>query len=497
MTGDVDITALFDNPVFPSTAWIAGKPVSSVSERVFDVASPIDGKKLVSVPRCDGKDLDMAVGAAREAFDDGPWRKMTPTERKRALLRLADSIRNHAQELAVLETLDMGKPVSDSLGEMHGAADCIAWFAEAADKIYGETAPLGSRGIGIITREPIGVVAAVVPWNFPMVMACWKIAPALAAGNSVILKPSERSSLSALRLGELIAESDLPSGVFSVLTGYGNEIGQSIGLHPDIDAVGFTGSTATGKAFLRYAGQSNMKRVGLECGGKNPSIVFNDYDDMDYLVETLSAAIFDNQGEMCNAASRILVDRSVHDDLADRLSAAANRFAPSDPRNPESVTGALVDAQHLETVHGFVSRAKEDGYKLVTGGKPANCIKGGSYYPPTIFSGLAPDAEIAREEVFGPVLGLIPFATEDEAIKLANNSQYGLTASVWSSNFDKAHRVSQSIRAGTVWINTYHLNDMSLPFGGFRQSGVGRDKSLHAFEKVTELKATIMRVKER
>ena len=475
----------------PDKLLLNGDLVGPRAGVTLDNLSPIDSRPLGAIPRCDADDVDAAVKSARAAFDAGPWPRITPRERKRALLRLAALIERDAETLALLETLDTAKPIADTLSEMLSSAQLVAWYAETADKTYGQSAPLGERALGVIDRVPIGVVGAIVPWNFPLQMACTKVAPALSAGNVVILKPAEQSSLTALHLGALALEAELPPGVLQVLTGLGSEVGAALGLHDDVDAIGFTGSTAVGKAFMGYAAQSNMKRLNLECGGKNPSIVFPDVEDWDGMAATLAGAIFENQGQMCNASSKVIAHRSVIDRVADTLAREAREHQPEDPLDARSVTGGLINEAHKAHVAGHVDGAVADGAEVVTGGRIAEPVAGGSYYEPTVLRARA-DQPIARDEVFGPVVALVPFDTEDEAVALAHDGIYGLTASVWSGSASRAPRVARRLRAGTVWVNTYHLNDVSMPFGGFRQSGIGRDKSFHALASYTELRSLVI-----
>lgn len=474
---------------------IDGQRRAAASGATFDCISPIDGRLLGAVARGGPADIDAAVASARTAFDDGRWSQQAPAQRKRVLLRFAEKILAAREELALLETLDMGKPIRYSLAvDVPSTARCIAWYAEAVDKVYGEIAPTGRNALALITREPMGVVAAIVPWNYPMIMAAWKLGPALAAGNSVVLKPSEKSPLTALRLAELALDAGLPPGVFNVVPGYGAEAGEALALHMDVDAVGFTGSTRTGRRMLEYAGRSNLKRVYNELGGKSAFIVFADFADLQRAAETVAGSMFFNQGESCNAPSRVLVHESIADDFVAAVAAQAPQYAPADPLHADTVMGALVDNTQMGTVLGYIQAGRDEGARCVVGGRQARTESGGCYVEPTVFDGVTPGMKISREEIFGPVLGITRFGSEEEAVQVANASAYGLQASVWSDNINRAHRVARALRAGTVHVNQYDEDDITVPFGGVKQSGNGRDKSLHAFDKYTELKTTWLRI---
>ncbi|HXD05135.1 MAG TPA: aldehyde dehydrogenase [Burkholderiaceae bacterium] len=476
-------------------AFIDGERRHAVGEATFACLSPIDARTLCDVARCTAPDVDAAVASARAAFEDGRWSRKSPSARKRTLLAFAEKILAAREELALLETLDMGKPIRESLNaDVPAAARTIAWYAEAVDKIYDEIAPTSRSALALITREPMGVVGCIVPWNYPLIMAAWKLGPALAAGNSVVLKPSEKSPLTALRLGELAIEAGLPAGVLNVLPGYGHEAGEALALHMDVDAIGFTGSTRTGRRMLEYAGRSNLKRVFNELGGKSAFIVFPDFDDLDRCAKTLAGSIFYNQGESCNAASRLFVHESIADEFARKVAAEAKRYAPGDPLDPDTAMGAIVDQTQLDTVLGYIDSARSEGARALVGGERVRKETGGFYVEPTVFEAVRPDMRIAREEIFGPVLGVQRFSDEAQAVALANDTPYGLQASVWSSHIDRAHRVARALRAGTVHVNQYDEDDITVPFGGYKQSGNGRDKSLHAFDKYTELKTTWLRI---
>ena len=474
---------------------IDGERRASATGETFDKHSPIDGRMLGAIARGREADIDAAVNSARAAFDDRRWAGKSPAARKKVLLRFAETIMAAKEELALLESLDMGKPIQHALSvDVTSTARTIAWYAEAVDKIYDEIAPTADSALALITREPMGVIGAIVPWNYPMIMASWKLGPALAAGNSVVLKPSEKSPLTALRLAELALEAGLPPGVFNVVPGYGHEAGEALALHMDVDAIGFTGSTRVGRRMFDYAGRSNLKRVYNELGGKSAFLVFPDFEDIARAAQTVAGSMFFNQGESCNAPSRVLVHESIADEFVRLVAAEAPKYAPGDPLDAKTVLGALVDETQMRTVLGYIDAGNTEGARCVTGGRQARTGSGGYYVEPTVFDGVANTMKIAREEIFGPVMSVIRFKTEEEAVALANGSAYGLQASVWSHNINRAHRVARALRAGTVHVNSYDEDDVTVPFGGYKQSGNGRDKSLHAFDKYTELKTTWLRI---
>ncbi|MBQ5961462.1 aldehyde dehydrogenase [Massilia sp. ZL223] len=476
-------------------AFIDGWRVDARSGLCFDSLSPVDGRKLAEVARCDVLDVDLAVTAARRAFEDRRWAGKPPAERKRILIRFADLMLAHRDELALLETMDMGKPIRYSRSvDVQLAQNCIRWYGEATDKIYDQVAPTSEDSLALIQREPVGVVAAVIPWNYPMLMAAWKIGPALAAGNSVVLKPSEKAPLSSLRLAELALEAGVPAGVFNVLPGYGDEAGKALALHMDVDCIGFTGSTRVGKQILQMAGQSNLKRAWTELGGKSANIVCADCPDLDAAVESAIGSIYFNQGESCNAPSRLFVEESIREAFLDKALKLIPRHAPGDPLDEETVMGAIVDQTQMKTVLGYIEEGKSAGARLLAGGAAARQESGGLYIEPTLFDGVDGSMRIAREEIFGPVLSVLSFTDLDEAIKQANSTPYGLAAAVWTRDMSKAIRASRALRAGTVHVNQYDNDDITVPFGGYKQSGNGRDKSLHAFDKYTELKTTWIQV---
>jgi len=473
-----------------SRAFIGGSYVDSASGETFDCVNPATEGVLAQVASCAEEDVDRAVAEARRAFDSGSWSAAPPGERKRTLLKLAGLISDNLEEFALLESLDMGKPVCDAAKlDVPGSAAIFQWYAEAIDKVYDEIAPTGAGDLALVSREPLGVVGAVIPWNFPLDMATWKCAPALAAGNSVVLKPAEQSPLSALRLAELAAEAGLPEGVLNVVPGYGESAGRALGLHMGVDCLAFTGSTEVGKLFQQYAGQSNMKQVWLETGGKSPNLVFADCADLDLAAEMAALGIFFNQGEVCSANSRLLVQREAKDALLEKLAAAAAAYRPGDPLDPASKSGAMVDGAQADRVMEYIAGARGEA-SLVVGGERIKVDGKGHFVEPTIFDGVSNEMRIAREEVFGPVLAVIPFDGEEEAVRIANDTPYGLAASLWTDSLSRAHRVARRLRAGTVSVNTVDAISPMTPFGGFKQSGVGRDLSLHSFDKYTALKTT-------
>ena len=472
-------------------ALIHGEHCDAVSGQTFDCVTPVDGRVLGQVASCDAADADVAVRDARATFESGVWSRMKPVERKKIMIRFADLLDAHAEELALLETLDMGKPIGDSLSvDVPAASRALRWSGEAIDKIYDEVAATPHDELGLITREPVGVVAAIVPWNFPMIMTAWKLGPALATGNSVIVKPSEKSPLTAIRMAELALEAGIPAGVLNVLPGFGHTVGKALALHMDVDTLVFTGSTKIAKQLMIYAGESNMKRVWLEAGGKSANIVFEDAPCLKEAAEAAAMAICFNQGEMCTAGSRLLVQRSIKDKFMPMVVEAMQGWKVGHALDPETQVGALVDQGHLNTVLSYIEAGHADQAKMLCGGKRTLEETGGVYVEPTIFDDAHNKMRIAQEEIFGPVLTVIPFDTTEEAIAIANDSIFGLAAAIWTSNLSKAHLAAKALRVGSMWVNQYDGGDMTAPFGGYKQSGNGRDKSLHAFDKYTEIKAT-------
>jgi gamma-glutamyl-gamma-aminobutyraldehyde dehydrogenase len=473
----------------PSAAYVGGAQVGAVDGKTFANFSPTTGDVLNDVVSSDEADVDRAVAAARAAYEQGDWAKSAPSDRKKVLLRLAGLIRANAEELALLECIDMGKPISDALNvDVPGAAGVWQWYAEAIDKIYDEVAPTGRGDLALVRREPLGVVGAVVPWNFPLDMAAWKCAPALAAGNSVVLKPAEQSPLSALRLAQLATEAGVPDGVFNVVPGFGETAGQALGRHHDVDCIAFTGSTEVGKYFLSYSAESNAKQVWLELGGKSPNLIFADTASLGDAAAKAAFGIFFNQGEVCSANSRLLVERSIKDELVSLLVEQAHSMAPGHPLDPETAMGALVTREHTDRVMSFIESGRRSA-RLVVGGERLT-LSSDCFVTPTIFDDVTNDHEIARDEIFGPVLSVIPFDDEAEAVRIANDTRFGLAASVWTSDLSRALRVSEELHAGTVSVNTVDALSPMTPFGGFKQSGNGRDLSLHSLDKYTALKTT-------
>jgi 4-guanidinobutyraldehyde dehydrogenase / NAD-dependent aldehyde dehydrogenase len=476
-------------------AVINGKRVNATDGATFECFSPIDNRKLTDVASGKAADIDLAVSAARTAFNDRRWAGLSPKERKQTMIRFADLIIENSEELALLETLDMGKPITASLNvDVNSAANTLRWFGEAIDKVYDEIAPTASHTLAMITREPIGVVGAIVPWNYPIAMAAWKIAPALASGNSVVLKPSEKSPLTALKLGDLALQAGIPAGVLNVIPGFGAEAGSPLALHMDVDCIAFTGSTAVGKKIQVMAGQSNLKRAWCELGGKSPNIVFADCQDIDKAAAASAGSIFYNQGESCNAPSRLLIERSIKDEFVKKLLKQLPNYQPGNPLDANTSMGAIVDCGQMENVLKYIASGKAQGANLLAGGERVRTETGGFYIGPTIFDEVTNDMTIAAEEIFGPVLSIITFDTQEEAVQIANDTQYGLAAAIWTRDISRAHMVASALRAGTVHVNSYDEDDITVPFGGFKQSGNGRDKSLHALEKYTELKTTWIRL---
>lgn len=476
---------------FLTHAFIGAERCHAASGQTFAVVNPATNAVLTEVAQSGEAEVDRAVRAARRSFIRGDWSSQPPAARKAVLQRLAGLILTHRDELAFLDTLSVGKPITEACSvDVPGSAHIFNWYAESLDKLYGEVAPTARDAIATITRSALGVVAAIVPWNFPLEMAVWKLAPALAAGNSVILKPAEQSPFSALRLAELALEAGIPEGVFHVLPGTGEVTGKALGLHPDIDCLAFTGSTQVGKYLMQYAGQSNLKQVWLECGGKSPNLIFADAHSLAQAAEYAARAIFYNQGEVCSANSRLLVERSVHDEFIALLTEQTRRWQPGDPLDPQTRSGAMVSARQTRRVMEFINGARQQGAHLVCGGEQVSINGVANYIQPTIFTGVTLDMTLAREEAFGPVLAVLPFDSEQQAITMANDSHYGLAASVWSGDLNRAHRVARALDVGTVSVNTVDALDVCTPFGGGKQSGFGRDLSLHAFDKYTQLKTT-------
>jgi gamma-glutamyl-gamma-aminobutyraldehyde dehydrogenase/4-guanidinobutyraldehyde dehydrogenase/NAD-dependent aldehyde dehydrogenase len=478
---------------FPTQAFIDGSFVDGADGERFERTSPISGKPLCQIVAGGTEDVDRAVRAARRAYDTSDW-ATSPKVRKAVLQRVAELVSQHAEELAMLAVLDTGKPIGDALFEVSLAAQQFAYFGEAIDKVFGEVVPTTPDIVATVTREPLGVVGAVVPWNYALLMPTWKVAPALAAGNSVVLKPAEQGSLQSIRLAQIASEAGIPDGVFNVVPGRGEVAGRALGLHEDVDKIAFTGSTEIGKLFLQYAGQSNLKHVSLECGGKSPNVVLADSGDLDVVASVTAEGIFGNTGQVCNAGSRLLVDERIADELLEKLRVEADAWQPGDPFDENTRMGSLVDEAQMNRVLGYIETGAAEGATVETGGARTKEDTGGYFVQPTILTGVKNDMTVAREEIFGPVLATLQFNGLDEAIEIANDTAYGLAAAIWTRDLGSAHRFARSVRAGNVYVNTYDRSDLSLPFGGYKQSGFGRDKSLHAFENYTQLKSTFMNV---
>ncbi|QFU01127.1 Aldehyde dehydrogenase PuuC [Halomonas sp. THAF5a] len=475
----------------PHQAYLGGEFCDAADGATFTAENPATGEPLTRVAACQAQDVDRAVANARKTFNAGTWRDLPPAERKARMLAWAQLIERHADEIALLETLETGKPISQTTSvDVPGLVGGLRYYAEALDKLYGETAPNGPSSVCMIDREPVGVVAAVVPWNYPLIIAGWKIGPALGAGNSLILKPAEQSNLATLRVAALASEAGIPAGAFQVITGLGHEAGEALGRHMDIDAVGFTGSTEIGKRFLAYSAESNMKRIGLECGGKSPHIVTRDVEDLDKIAMYVAYGVWYNQGQTCHAGTRLIVDRQIKDALLERLESWARKLEPGDPLDPDNQIGAMIEEPQLEKVQHYLAEGQREGAKLRFGGERVRRDSGGYYLTPAVLDEVSNDMRIAREEIFGPVLVVLTVDELDEAIAIANDTDYGLGAAIWTDNLSNGHRAARSLRAGTVWVNCYDHTSINAPFGGFKQSGQGRDKSLHAFDKYTELKTT-------
>jgi 4-(gamma-glutamylamino)butanal dehydrogenase len=483
------IDRLRDAPLADGRLLIGGQWRPAADGAELDAISPIDGRRLCGIAQAGAPDVDAAVAAARAAFESGVWSRLAPAERKRLMHRIADRIEAHQAELAVRGVRDNGTEIGMAWkAEPGSAAATFRFYAECIDKQPGEIAPTAGNVLGLVHREPIGVVGAIVPWNFPQMIGAWKIAPALAAGNSVVLKPSEDASLALLALAQIVLDAGLPPGVLNVVTGSGAVTGDALARHPDVDVLVFTGSGPVGRQLLKASAESNLKRVYLELGGKSPNIVFADAPDLMQAAKVSAQGIFRNSGQVCVAGSRLLVQRSVHDEFVQALCEQAARLRVGDPLDLGTDIGAVSSRRQLERNRAALQRAQAEGARLRTGGEIIEPVPGGCYMRPAVLDRVLPTMEVAREEVFGPVLAVLPFDDEAEAIALANDSHYGLAAGVWTANLSRAHRMVRAIRAGVVHVNTYGGPDITVPLGGVRQSGNGHDKSLHALDKYQDLK---------
>lgn len=481
-----EYAALAERIVLPGQAFTNGAFRPALSGLTFETTNPATGQVLASIAACGPEDVDVTVAQAKAAFEDGRWSRMAPSARKHTLLRFADLLEQHAHELAVMESLDSGKPIRECQNtDVPETIHTIRWHAELIDKIYDHTAPVGSNALALVVREPIGVVGLVLPWNFPLLMLAWKIGPSLAAGCSIVVKPAKETTLTALRVAELAHQAGVPAGVFNVLPGGGREVGEPLGRHRDVTMVSFTGSTDTGRLFLHYAAESNLKRVVLECGGKNPAVVLNDVKDLDTVAQHLVNGAFWNMGENCSASSRLIVHADVKEQLLERIGVHMREWKMGNPLDPDNRLGAMVSKAHFEKVRSYIEQAAAENLNVVFGGD----TEGGAYVQPTVVDGVGQGSRLFQEEIFGPVLSVTTFTTIDEAIVLANDSVYGLAASVYTDDLRNAIRLSREIRAGVVTVNCFGEGDVTTPFGGYKESGFGgRDKSQWAHDQYTEIK---------
>jgi len=475
-----------DVKIKPGKLFINGRWVDSVSGKTFDTLNPATEDVITSVAEGDSADIDLAVSAACEAFENGPWKKTDARDRGRILLKIADLIEKNKDELALLDTLDNGKPINETTNaDIPLVIDCFLYYAGWADKVHGETIPVRGEFFNYTLRESVGVVGQIIPWNFPLLMAAWKIAPALACGNTIVLKPAEQTPLSALRLGEICQEAGLPDGVLNIVPGYGPTAGAALAEHMDVDKIAFTGGSATGRIIMQAASK-NLKRISLELGGKSPNIVFAD-SDIDSAVDGAMTGIFFNQGEVCCAGSRLFIEKSIHEEFVDKLSIKAANMRVGNPEDTGTQMGAQVSKEQFDKILGYIDTGKQEGAKLVTGGE--RCGEKGYFIRPTIFDAVDNNMKIAKEEIFGPVVSAITFDDVDEVVRQGNLSVYGLAAAVWTKDIKKAHRLARDLRAGTIWINAYNAFDAASPFGGFKQSGFGRELGVHALESYTQVKS--------
>lgn len=485
-----DWKALSENLEIEARAFVNGQYQDALAGETRATMNPANGEKIADVANCGIEDADHAVNIARSTFESGIWASMAPADRKMVLVRWAELIEDHAEEIALLECIDVGKPIADTTAvDVPAAARTIRWSGEAIDKVYDEISPAPADCLALVQRLPLGVVAAIVPWNFPLSTTAWKLAPSLATGNSVILKPASNTPLSALRIAGLASEAGLPDGALQVLPGPGGSLGRHLALHDDIDGLTFTGSTEVGKQLMQYSGESNLKRTFLELGGKSPNIVFAD-SNLDKAATFAAIAVFYNGGQTCTAGTRLIVEESIREQFVEMVIEKSQGWMPGDPLDPATAMGPMIDAAQLKTVADYVDIGREEGASLMAGGSQVMADSGGCYYEPTIFDSVKNSMRIAQEEIFGPVMSIIGFKEAEEAVAIANDSIYGLAGAVWSNNINTAHKVAAAVRVGTMGINNYFGGDITVPFGGFKQSGNGRDKSIHAFNDYTELKTT-------
>lgn len=471
---------------FRNQAFINGQFCAARSGKTFTTTNPATEQVLTEIAACNADDVEDAVAAAKQAFDDARWHSLAPAARKSVLQRFAQLLEDNAHELAVLESLDSGKPIRECQNiDVPETIHTLRWHAELIDKIYDATAPVGSGAVTMVVREPIGVVGLVLPWNFPLLMLAWKIGPSLAAGCSIVVKPAKETTLSTLRVAELAHQAGIPAGVFNVVPGGGKEAGEPLGRHPDVAMVSFTGSTDTGRLFLKYSSESNLKRIVLECGGKNPAVVMNDVEDIDVVAQHVVNGAFWNMGENCSASSRLIVHADIKEELLQRVQVHLGDWKMGDPMDPENRLGSMISKAHFEKVRSYLDVAREESLSVLVGGKTSNAI----FVEPTIVDGVGRDSRLFQEEIFGPVLSVTTFQTVDEAIALANDTAYGLAASAYTGNLRHALKLSRGIRAGIVTVNCFGEGDASTPFGGYKESGFGgRDKSIWAHDQYTELK---------
>jgi gamma-glutamyl-gamma-aminobutyraldehyde dehydrogenase len=483
--------------VLPVQAYINGQFVPALSGNTMPTVNPATGEEIAQISACNEDDVNVAVANAKAVFEAGEWANMHPTERKKIMLKFAGLIAHHSRELAVMESLESGKPIREcELTDLPETIHCIEWHAEAADKMYDQLSPSGNDAVGLIIREPLGVVACVLPWNFPLMMVAWKLGPALATGNSVVIKPAEQTSMTTLRLAELALEAGIPAGVVNVLPGYGHEAGQALGLHDDVQVVSFTGSTEIGRKFLEFSAKSNLKKIVLECGGKNPSVVLADADNLDSAAEHIVYAALWNMGQNCTANSRVIVHKDVKAELTAKILKAMQAWQTGDPLDPSNALGAIVSREQYDQICDYIAKGKAEGATVLAGGEPV-VIGDGLFIAPTLFDDVTPDMTIAREEIFGPVFAIITADSDEQALAIANDTCYGLQASLYTASGVNAQRYARKLQAGTVSVNCYAEGDISTPFGGYKLSGFGgRDNSLQAHDQYTETKTIWLNISE-